>query len=98
MRTLWVEQMLVNGVEMSLVFRRILGPLVLGWAPNHFVLGAQLALGEKRLVCIPDCLSCLSVQLLNPFHSDGFSQKHCCNKHGIVHFVFEGVTGQNFLS
>ena len=34
-------------------FRRILGPLVMGWAPNHFVLGAQLAPGEKRLVCIP---------------------------------------------
>ena len=46
--------MLGNGVEMSLIFRRVLGPLVLGWAPNHFVLGAQLAHGEKRLVCIPD--------------------------------------------
>ena len=34
--------MLGNGVEMSL-----LGPLVLGWATNHFVLGAQLAPGEK---------------------------------------------------
>ena len=45
--------MLSNGVEMSLIFRQILGPLVLGWAPNHFVLGAQLASGEKRLVCIP---------------------------------------------
>ena len=45
--------MLGNGFEMSLVFRRILGPLVLGWAPNHFVLGAQLALGKKTLVCIP---------------------------------------------
>ena len=45
--------MLDNGVEMSLIFRRILGPLVLGWAPNHFVLGAQLAPGEKK-VCIPD--------------------------------------------
>ena len=28
-------------------------PLVLSWALNHFVLGAQLAPGEKRLVCIP---------------------------------------------
>ena len=45
--------MLGNAVEISLIFRRILGPLVLGWAPNHFVLGAQLAPGEKRLVCIP---------------------------------------------
>ena len=46
--------MLDNGVEMSLIFRRILGPLVLGWAPNSFVLGAQLACGEKNQVCIPD--------------------------------------------
>ena len=34
-----------NGVEMSLIFQPILGPLVFGWAPNHFVLGAQLAPG-----------------------------------------------------
>ena len=46
--------MLGNGVEMSLIFHRILGPLVLGWARNHFVSGAQVALREKRLVCIPD--------------------------------------------
>ena len=45
--------MLGNGVEMSLIYRGILGPLDLGWAPNHFVLGAQLAPGEKGLVCIP---------------------------------------------
>ena len=45
--------MLGKGVEISLIFRRILGPFILGWAPNHFVLGAQLAPGEKRLVCIP---------------------------------------------
>ena len=44
--------MLDNAVEISLIFRRILGPLVLGLAPNYFVLGAQLAPGEKRLVCI----------------------------------------------
>ena len=30
-----------------------MSPLVFGWAPNHFVLEAQLAPGEKRLVCIP---------------------------------------------
>ena len=47
--------MLGNSVEMSLVFCRILGPLVWGWASNYFVLGAQLALCEKRLVCIPAC-------------------------------------------
>ena len=41
-----------NIVEMSWIFNRILGPFVLGWAPNHFVLGAQLAPGEKRLACI----------------------------------------------
>ena len=46
--------MLGNGVEMFLVFARILGSLVLGWALNYFVLGAQLAPGEKRLVCIPE--------------------------------------------
>ena len=48
--------MLGNGVEMGFIFRRILGPLVLGWAPNHFVLGAQPAPVEKRLVCIPDLI------------------------------------------
>ena len=30
------------------------GPLSFGLVPNHFVLGAQLASGEKRLVCIPE--------------------------------------------
>ena len=44
----YTKQMLGNGVEMSLIFRRILGPLVLGWAPNHFALGAQLAPGKKK--------------------------------------------------
>ena len=34
-----------NAVEICLIFCRFLGPLVLGWAPNHFVLGAQLAPG-----------------------------------------------------
>ena len=38
---------------MSFIFHQILGPLVLDWAPNNFVLGAQLAPGQKRLVCIP---------------------------------------------
>ena len=45
--------MLDNGIKMILIFGQTLGPLVLGWAPNHFVLGAQLAPGDKRLVCIP---------------------------------------------
>ena len=45
--------MLGNGDKMSLTFHQILGLLVLGWAPNHFILGAQLAPGEKLLVCIP---------------------------------------------
>ena len=44
----------MNFVEISSIFCRILGPLVLGWAPNYFILGAQLATGEKMLVCIPD--------------------------------------------
>ena len=59
--------MLGNAVEISLFFHRILGPLVLGWAPNHFVLGAQLAPGEKRLVCIPG----------PPFHS--LHQQKACH-------------------
>ena len=54
-----------NDVEMSLILRRIMGPFVLGLAPNHFVLGAQLAPGEKRLVCIPVCVcACWSEPLL----------------------------------
>ena len=39
--------MLGNAIEVSLIFRRILGPLVFGWALNHFVLEAQLAPGKK---------------------------------------------------
>ena len=39
-----------NAVEISVIFRRILDPLVLGWAPYHFVLGAQLAPGEMKKV------------------------------------------------
>ena len=31
----------------------LLCPLILGWAPNHFVLGAQFAPDQKRLVCTP---------------------------------------------
>ena len=38
----------------KLILRWILGPLVLGWAHNHFGFGAQLAPGEKMLVCIPE--------------------------------------------
>ena len=36
-----------NAVEICLIFCRILGPLVSGWAPNHFVLGAQQILAKK---------------------------------------------------
>ena len=39
--------MLGNVVEMSLIFRRILGPLVLSWAPNHFVLGPSFLLAKR---------------------------------------------------
>ena len=39
--------MLGNGIEMSLFSAK-------PWAPYHFVVGAQLAPGEKRLVCIPE--------------------------------------------
>ena len=45
-------------------FRQILGPLVLGWAPKHFVLGAQLAPDKKRLVCIPGVLGITSLNNL----------------------------------
>ena len=56
--------MLGNGVEMSLIFCCVLGPLVLSWAPNHFGLGAQLAPGEKMLVCIPG--SCAKYYTVKP--------------------------------
>ena len=46
--------MIGDGVEMSLIFFRTLGPLVLGWALIIFVIGAQLAPGEKWLDCIPE--------------------------------------------
>ena len=39
--------MLGNGIEMGLIFRRTLGPLVLVWAPNHLFLGAKLAPVKK---------------------------------------------------
>ena len=42
-----------NCIEMSSILCRTLGPLVLSWAPNPFILGAQLAPGGKMLVCIP---------------------------------------------
>ena len=45
--------MLGTGVEMSLIFHQILGPLVLGWAPYHFVLGAQVAPGKKKVSLYP---------------------------------------------
>ena len=45
--------MLGNCIEMSLILGQTLGPLVLGWASNHFVLGAQLAPGEKKVSLYP---------------------------------------------
>ena len=48
--------MLGNGIELGLIFGQTLGPLVLGWAPNHFVLGAQLAPGEEKVSLYPCCL------------------------------------------
>ena len=45
--------MLGNGVEMSLIFRQILGALVLGWAPNNSDLGAKLAPGIKKVSLYP---------------------------------------------
>ena len=57
-----LKQMIGNGFEISLIFCRILGSLVLGWAPYHFVLEAQLAPGRKSLVCIPEIPSLVLVQ------------------------------------
>ena len=35
---------------------------------------------------------------VNPFrYSDGLSHTHRCSKSGIVHYIFQGVTGRNFL-
>ena len=56
--------MLGNGIEMSLIFGRTLGPLVLGWASNHFVfLGAQLVHGEKKVSLYPCSQASLSYNL-----------------------------------
>ena len=57
-----IKQM--NFVKMSSIYCRTLGSLVLGWAPNNFILGAQLAPGEKMLVCIP---AIWSLQYWKPF-------------------------------
>ena len=38
---------------MNLIYGRILGPIVFGWATNHFVLGAQLAPDEKKVSLYP---------------------------------------------
>ena len=54
-----MKQMIGNGAEMSSIFYGILDPLVLGWAPNHFLLGAQLATGGQRLVCISADIECI---------------------------------------
>ena len=45
--------MLGNAIDISLIFPLNPGPLSFWLAPNHFVLEAQLATGQKRLVCIP---------------------------------------------
>ena len=45
--------MLGNGVEIC----GNLGPLVLDWTPNHFLLGVQLASGRKKVSLYP-CQSC----------------------------------------
>ena len=42
----------VNSVEISPIFCLFLGPLVLGWDPNHFILRVHLAPGETMLVCM----------------------------------------------
>ena len=53
--------MLGNAVKISLILCRILGPLALSWCPNHFVLGAQLAPGQKSLVSFPGPIGYMSV-------------------------------------
>ena len=42
-----------NGVEMSFIFPRILGPLVFGWAPDHLVLGAHLCSWRIKVSLYP---------------------------------------------
>ena len=59
----------MNCVEISSILCRIVGPLVLGWAPNHFILGTQLAPGEKMLVCV------LLYKVVNGFNSAGYTAK-----------------------
>ena len=73
-----VKQIIGNGVEISLIFCRILGSLALGWAPNHFVLGAHLAPGGKRLVCIPEIPSLVLVQPRNtrPYKTERLLMGH----------------------
>ena len=46
--------MLGNGGAISLIKPPNPGPLSFGLGTQYFVLGAQLAPGEKRLVFIPD--------------------------------------------
>ena len=48
--------MVGNGVEMCLIICQILGPYVFGWSPYHFVLGAQLASGEKKVCLLTVCI------------------------------------------
>ena len=75
--------MIGNGVEISLIFHGTLGPLVLDWAPNHIVLGAQLAPDKKRLVCIP--VKCaLAHKLID--HESVLKLKKCHFSSYIKHF------------
>ena len=46
-------------VEMSSITCGILGPLVFGWAPNHFILGAKMADLSTRFTGVEDlCILC----------------------------------------
>ena len=64
-KTVYPLQTKFAGGIISLILRQILGPLVLGWAPNPFVSGAQLAPGERTLVCIPAICGCYFVTQYN---------------------------------
>ena len=39
---------------------------------------------------------CLLTFFINPLYSDGFTHTDKCNKVGIVHYIYPGVTGRNF--
>ena len=61
------------GLSRPMTLNCVLGPLVLGWVPNHILLGASLLLAKKGLIL---CFTARSYRLkkkvaflYNPFNS-----------------------------